>query len=60
MHGFLSKALIVLALWSGTGLTATLAEVTEPAAQPGVACLGDTAGNCQSYADAMTAALAEG
>ena len=59
MHGLLSKALIILTLWSGTGLAATLAEIAKPGDQTGVACLGDTSGSCGSYADAMTAALSE-
>jgi len=65
MHSFLPKALIILTLWSGTGLAVTSAQIAEASEQPGLTCLAADApasatGTCQSYADAVTAALAAG
>ncbi|MGH6976165.1 MAG: hypothetical protein ACREEA_07255 [Stellaceae bacterium] len=65
MHSFLPKALVVLTLWSGTGLAVTTAQIAEASEQPALSCIaGDAsapvASTCQSYADAVTAALAAG
>lgn len=65
MHSFLPKALIVLTLWSGAGLAATTAQIAEASEQPALNCIvggasaqAASTGTCQSYADAVTAALA--
>ena len=65
MHSFLPKALVVLTLWSGTGLAVTTAQIAEASEQPGLTCIAaetsaPATGACQSYADAVTAALAAG
>lgn len=65
MHSFFPKALVVLTLWSGAGLAATTAQIAEASEQPGLNCIAAEAsapatGACQSYADAVTAALAAG
>jgi len=65
MHSFFPKALIVLTLWSGTGLAVTTAQIAQASEQPGLNCIAADAsapatGACQSYADAVTAALAAG
>jgi len=65
MHSFLPKALVILTLWSGTGLAMTTAQIAEANEQPGLTCIAAEAstpvtGTCQSYADAVTAALAAG
>lgn len=64
MQSFLPKALIILTLWSGTGLALTTTQIAEASQQPGLTCIAanpsaPATGACQSYADAMTAALIE-
>ena len=66
MQSFLPKALIILTLWSGAGLAATTAQIAEASEQPALTCIAAEASaptatsTCQSYADAVTAALATG
>ncbi|HYL32208.1 MAG TPA: hypothetical protein VEU53_03545 [Stellaceae bacterium] len=65
MHSFLPKALLVLTLWSGTGLAVSAAQIAEAAQQPGLTCLAAEASapainGCQTYADVVTAALVAG
>lgn len=66
MHSFFPKALVIVTLWSGAGLAATTAQIAEASEQPGLTCIAAEApapaatSNCQSYADAVTAALAVG
>lgn len=66
MHSFLPKALILATLWSGTGLAVTTAQIADASEQPGLTCIAAEASapaapsTCQSYADAVTAALAAG
>ncbi|MDE2513430.1 MAG: hypothetical protein KGL22_04940, partial [Alphaproteobacteria bacterium] len=63
MHPFLSKALVALTLWSGTGLAVTSAQISEAAEQRSLSCIAAdasalVASTCQSYAEVVTAALA--
>jgi len=66
MHSFLPKALVIVTLWSGVGLAATTAQIAEASEQPGLTCVAAEApapgatSTCQSFADAVTAALAAG
>lgn len=60
MHGLLSKALIILTLWSGTGLALTGLQISQATERGNLSCLAGTsaAPPCASYAEAVTAALA--
>lgn len=65
MHSFLPKALVILTLWSGTGLAVSAAQIAEANEQPALNCIAadasaPVASTCQSYAETVTAALAAG
>ncbi|HEV2263648.1 MAG TPA: hypothetical protein VGR79_03840 [Stellaceae bacterium] len=65
MHSFLPKALVILTLWSGTGLAVSATQIAEANEQPALNCIAADASapvtsTCQSYAETVTAALAAG
>lgn len=66
MRSFLPKALVIVTLWSGAGLAATTAQIAEASEQHALNCTATETpapaamSPCQSYADAVTAALTAG